>query len=207
MVEEGIAWSSDLEYKFKQPDAFKAEVCPNATLGFDDDAAINDNTTICDPTCCQNPAWSCEQPYYNPKDGECYRYHYPNESTTQYLYETYPSIISPLEGVTNEHFVVWMRIATMPTFRKLYGYINEEVKAGTPLTFEVTANYVVESFQGTKSLIVSTNNIFGGKNPFLGYALMGIGFVCIFVGFLFSVKHWCRPRKLADPKYLKLKEA
>lgn len=70
MIEDGIAWQSDIDYKFRQPDGFKAEVCPQGTTNV---------------TCCEGSEWSCtEATLYN---GELYRYFYPDDNTTQYLYE------------------------------------------------------------------------------------------------------------------------
>lgn len=34
-------------------------------------------------------------------------------------------------GVENGHFVAWMRPAGTPTFRKVYGRIDEELQVGT----------------------------------------------------------------------------
>jgi hypothetical protein len=211
MLDEGIAWQSDLEYKFAQPRGFVYEKCEEQPTN---------GSTICPKSCCGvhgDTDFSCGpkgEPYYNTKPGikeplelnTCYRYHYPDEDTTQYLYETYPDIISPLEGVTNEHFVVWMRVATLPTFRKLYGYINEPIAKGEEIVMEVESNYVVQSFRGTKSLIISTNNIFGGKNPVLGPSFIIMGFFFTFAAIFFTLKHWLRPRKLADKRYLHFKE-
>lgn len=47
--------------------------------------------------------------FYPTGKGSYIGYYYPQDPSTQYLYESYPGIISPLEGVTNEHFIVWMR--------------------------------------------------------------------------------------------------
>ena len=200
MLEKGIAWQSDLDYAFAQPDGFRSALCPQ-------------NGTVCDKSCCTGVdtegeyaglEWSCDEPY-KVKEDECYRYFYPNDNTTQYLHETYKGIISPLEGVTNEHFVVWMRTATQPTFRKLYGWIDQPIRKGERLVFEVTLNYVVSRFRGSKSLIVSTNNIFGGENPYLGPSFYWIGFYCLLAGTFFAVKQLVSPRKLADPKHLHFK--
>ena len=99
MIEEGIAWQSDIDYAFAQPNSFVSDLCPN-------------NGTLCDESCCSTIdeegefagfEWSCTSPHKKESDGLCYRYHYANENTTRYLYKTYPGIISPLEGVTNEH--------------------------------------------------------------------------------------------------------
>lgn len=187
MVEDGIAWQSDLEHRFNMPQGYKQEVCDT-----------------CDESCCQSKGFSCTTPAI--KNGVCYAYHYPFKNSTRYLHETYPKIISPLEHVTNEHFIVWMRVATRPQFRKLYGYIEQRIPAGTVLTFNINLNYVVESFGGSKALIISTNSVIGGKNPYVGQTFYIMGFFCLFCGILFATKHWFRPRKLADKKYLHYKD-
>lgn len=189
MVEEGIAWQTDLEFRFAMPDGYKQALCD-----------------VCDASCCQENAFSCETPVISKKDGLCYAYNYPYENSTQYLYETYPNVISPLEHVTNEHFVVWMRVATRPQFRKLYGYIEQTIPAGTQFSFDINLNYVVESFEGTKAIIISTNTITGGKSTLIGQTFYYMGFFCLFCGVMFATKHWFRPRKLADRKYLHYKE-
>ena len=70
--------------------------------------------------------------------------------------------------MTNEHFIVWMRTAGLPSFRKLYGKIDGNFKAGDKLVFNITANYEVRSFDGKKTLVISQNGEFGGQNPYLG---------------------------------------
>jgi len=188
MLEKGIAWQTDLRYKFKRPMGFNSMQCDD-----------------CDDCECTSPEWSCTERWKDPNDGKCYKYYYPNDSTTQYLHETYPDIISPLEGVRNEHFVVWMRIATQAKFRKLYGYFEEGIKKGETLTFEVVNNWDVKRFKGSKSLVVTTTSAFGGKNPSLGNSFIVVGVFCAIAGTFFSLKHLIKPRKLADDKYLKYK--
>lgn len=99
-----------------------------------------------------------------------------------------------------------MRTATLPTFRKLYGYIQEPIPKGTQLTFQVNANYEVQRFSGTKTLIVTTSNQFGGKNDYFGQAFLIVGIGNTIVAFLFALKHWLAPRKLGDVKYLRPKD-
>mmetsp|Transcript_4956 Transcript_4956/g.7377 ORF Transcript_4956/g.7377 Transcript_4956/m.7377 type:complete len:382 (+) Transcript_4956:124-1269(+) len=187
-LEEGIAWESDMRFKFAQPEAFKYDVCDS-----------------CDDCSCTRPDWSCDTPYVAP-NGTCFRYFYPDDDTTRYLHETYPLVVNPIEGVTNEHFIVWMRVAALPSFQKLYGYFNQPIAKGTTLKFDVLANWEVTSFRGSKSLIVSTSYIFGGKNPWLGRLFIIVGFVSIALGVFFLGKQIIRPRKLADRDYLMYKE-
>mmetsp|Transcript_45500 Transcript_45500/g.110705 ORF Transcript_45500/g.110705 Transcript_45500/m.110705 type:complete len:450 (+) Transcript_45500:388-1737(+) len=197
MREDGIAWTSDLEYRYKMPNGYMQSECTNEQGG-------------CTIGCCQFYNYTCQidnkGPAIDRKTGKCYAYSYPNDDTTQYLYETYPDIISPLEHVTNEHFVVWMRIATRQSFRKLYGYFEQTIPAGTVLSFNIKANYVVESFQGSKALVVSTSNAWGGKTKVAGVTLYSIGYFCLACGLFFATKHWFKPRRVADKKYLHYKE-
>ena len=106
----------------------------------------------------------------------------------------------------NEHFVVWMRVAALPNFRKLYGYIEQPIAAGTQLTFSVNANFEVGSFRGTKSLVLNTNNMFGGRNAWFGPLFSVSGFVCLGLGLFFGWKQKFRPRKIADMSYLHFKQ-
>ena len=139
---------------------------------------------------------------YTDSNKRNYLYYYPSDDTTQYLYETYPRQISPIEGITNEHFMVWMRTAALPTFRKLYGRIDRDFKKGDKLTFQVEANFEVRSFNADKAIIITKEGQFGAKNPELGIAYITIGSMCLFFGVLFTIKQLILPRPLGTRKLL-----
>ena len=193
LVESGIAWASDLEWKYRQPQGFRSEQC--ASCDDCDCAQVDANG---------KKLWSCKQSY-NDTDGNCFRYYYPDDDTTLYLYESFPMVVSPLDGVTNEHFVVWMRIAALSHFRKLYGYIDVPIPAGSTLTFNVMANFAVQRNEGAKALVVSNTYAFGGKNNALGTFFVAVGVVAVVIGLLFLFKEMTNPRKLGDRAYLKHK--
>ena len=54
-------------------------------------------------------------------------------------------------------------------------------------------------FGGTKSILISTRTVMGGKNPFLGIAYVTIGGLCIVLGALFTVAHLIKPRYVSSP--------
>lgn len=98
------------------------------------------------------------------------------------------------------------RVTGLPNFRKLYAKLNTNIPAGTTLTFNITQRFDVNSFAGRKYLVVSTTSWLGGKNPFLGYAYIVVGIVCLVLAIAFGAKHHINPRKLGDTDYLVWKD-
>jgi hypothetical protein len=180
--EKDISWASDRNEKFKQISGFEKG------LASDGDCLAQFGKEGCKT--------------YTDSDGVEWIFYYPNDDTTQYLYESYPMVVSPLEGVENEHFIVWMRTAGLPTFRKLYGKIDKDLKKNDILSFQIICKFEVDSFDGGKSIVISTIGQFGGKNSFLGVAYIVVGSVSLLLALLFSLKQLISPRQLGDTKYL-----
>lgn len=187
MDTEGIAWEADLDVKFQQVDGFTysevndpSQNCSQVLgPGYDDCKVYNDNTNV------------------------TYYYWYPNDDSVQYLHESFPTIVNPIEGVKNEHFVVWMRTAGLPYFRKTYGKIDTDIDAGQSLTFQINTNFEVASFSGSKALVVTTLESYGAANDALGIAFMTIGCISLFFGIFLAIKRIYDPRPLGDIRVLK----
>ncbi|XP_007885577.1 cell cycle control protein 50A [Callorhinchus milii] len=97
-------------------------------------------------------------------------------------------------GFINEDFIVWMRTAALPTFRKLYRLIKKNTSMTPTLkpgnyTLEVAYNYPVHVFEGRKRMILSTISWMGGKNPFLGIAYITVGSICFLLGIVLLIIH------------------
>jgi len=123
-----------------------------------------------------------------------------NKEKYQFLEETYPA----LQSVEDEHFIVWMRTAALPRFRKLYARIETDIPAGARLTFNIGENFPVSQFGGSKSVVLSTISFLGGKNDFLGLAYIAVGAVCAAMAIAFLVKECTCPRRPGDVKFLRL---
>ena len=62
------------------------------------------------------------------------------------------------------------------------------------------AVFPVDVYDGTKSVLISTRSVVGGKNSFLGIAYVVVGGLCIVLGVLFTIANLIRPRYATDPK-------
>lgn len=98
-----------------------------------------------------------------------------------------------------------MRTAALPNFRKLYAKIKgpEKFSKNTQITFNIEANYEVNSFEGEKSIIISNLGTFGGKNPHLGTAFIIVGSISLGFAFVLALKQFLMPRPKASEELLK----
>ncbi len=55
-------------------------------------------------------------------------------------------------------------------------------------------DFNVTDYGGTKSIVISTRTVMGGKNPFLGIAYIVVGGICVLLGALFTATHLIKPR-------------
>ncbi|OWM81087.1 ALA-interacting subunit 3-like [Punica granatum] len=101
-----------------------------------------------------------------------------------------------------EDLIVWMRTAALPTFRKLYGKIEEDLQVNDVIQVTLGNNYNTYSFSGKKKLVLSTTSWLGGKNDFLGIAYLTVGGLCFFLAMVFTIVYLVKPRQLGDPSYL-----
>lgn len=129
-------------------------------------------------------------------------FYYPDDAETQYLYESFPEVVTPMLGVNTDRFQVWMRTAALPKFRKLYAKITDDIKKGEVIKFDIQANFDVSKFKGTKSLVLTTTTWFGGKNDFLGTCFLVVGTICLVFGVAFFIKNGVSRRVLGDLSYL-----
>ncbi|KAI3466840.1 hypothetical protein Pfo_023503 [Paulownia fortunei] len=97
-----------------------------------------------------------------------------------------------------EDLIVWMRTSALPTFRKLYGRIEEDLDADDIISVKLLNNYNTYSFSGSKKLVLSTSSWLGGHNNFLGIAYISAGASFIFIAFVFMLLHVKNPRPYGD---------
>ena len=99
--------------------------------------------------------------------------------------------------MTDEHFIVWMRTAGLPNFRKLWGNVPT-LKKGF---YQVRINnqFDVKPYDGQKYFVLSTTNALGGKNYFLAFCYLGLGLLCLIFAFIFCFAYMKkRPENLNE---------
>ncbi|KAM5497684.1 alkylphosphocholine resistance protein lem3 [Microsporum canis] len=101
-----------------------------------------------------------------------------------------------------EELQVWMRTAGLPTFSKLARRNDTGRMLAGSYQIDIQDNFNVNYFGGTKSIVLTTRSVMGGKNPFLGIAYVVVGGICILLGTIFTFVHLVKPRKLGDHRYL-----
>ena len=56
------------------------------------------------------------------------------------------------------------------------------------------SDFPVTVYGGTKSVVISTGTVIGGRNPFLGIAYVVVSGICVILGALFTATHLIKPR-------------
>ena len=178
----GIAWSSDVDTMFQNP-PHSGDLCSAAA--FDPAAAATPPNW---------PVQTCRLGQALPGGvDECLT---TDDSNCEYSPFT-PAYASSGEGYENEDFMVWMRTAAMPTFRKLYRRAPTGLADGD-YTLDIGYNFPVTAFGGKKAVIISTASAIGGKNTFLAVGYLLVGFLCWAAVLAFWVMQRMYGRTLGD---------
>ncbi len=65
--------------------------------------------------------------------------------------------------------------------------INDGLKKGDLLVFEVSNNFIVDYYDGKKSIVVSNTNDLGGRNLYWGQSLPIIGAIVLVLALVIAV--------------------
>ncbi|OAG45177.1 hypothetical protein AYO21_00525 [Fonsecaea monophora] len=151
-------------------------VMTNRSIAWSSDASLYKKTKYTNEQVAPPPNWIKRYPNYTDE--------HPIPDLSQY-----------------EEFQVWMRTAGLPTFSKLALRNDDDKMTAGIYQMEIYDFFPVSVYDGTKSILISTRSVVGGKNSFLGIAYVAIGGLCIVLGALFTLAHLIRPSLAGIPKY------
>ena len=63
-----------------------------------------------------------------------------------------------------------------------------------------SVDYPVQSYHGTKSIVISTVSWIGGKNPFLGWAYVATAALFVGLAIAGTIRHMIKPRCVSGIK-------
>ncbi|KAI8338992.1 CDC50/LEM3 family [Chlamydoabsidia padenii] len=106
--------------------------------------------------------------------------------------EQYPP---PDLGKQMERLKVWMSVAALPDFRKLWGRNDGQDLSAGRWRATIDLNFNTQNYGGQKWLILTTSNALGGRNFYLGLTYMAVGSLCLLLATLFTFMHCLKPRK------------
>ncbi|XP_033843384.1 transmembrane protein 30C [Periophthalmus magnuspinnatus] len=99
-------------------------------------------------------------------------------------------------GFINDDFIVWMREAAFPNFKKLYGVLNRDYTPfdeGLPAgnySINIVYNFPVQYFRGRKEVVLTTLTWFGGQNHFLPIAYLVTSSIILLLAIVQTVVWW-----------------
>ncbi|KAA8497348.1 ALA-interacting subunit 1 [Porphyridium purpureum] len=190
---------------------------PLTTGQLDTCEPILDNSTTGTPIPCGLTAWSvfndtfvlcedreCNNPVPTTQEG----IEWPTDSSTKF--KAGPTADSDPPGpwtdadndlITSTPFMVWMRLAAFSEFNKLNLIVQNQTLTRGTYYVQITNNYPVSSFDGTKSIIIFQVAWYGSANSFLGIAYVTVGALCVVLAVLFLLRVLFNPRRAAydDP--------
>ncbi|CCH61565.1 hypothetical protein TBLA_0F00210 [Henningerozyma blattae CBS 6284] len=101
-----------------------------------------------------------------------------------------------------EEFQNWMRTAALPKFYKLILKNETGHLPKGQYIMNITLNYPVTIFGGSKSFVMTTNSIIGGRNIALSIVFIVVAGVSAIFALIFLIKVLIQPRSMGDHSYL-----
>jgi len=116
-------------------------------------------------------AWQSDvNRYKNPEN-------YQERQNTKWLYELFPNVVKPEEGVKSEAFAAWMRPSALGRVWNHYGWVEDKLNKGDNISFKIKSSFNATAVS-SKMFVITERNVFGGRHIALGMVLMMVGFGC-----------------------------
>lgn len=126
-----------------------------------------------------------------------YLFHSPVPDGTEGVRHLLANTDFPGEAM-NEHFIVWMRAAAMPTFLKLFAVCEDcNIPAGE-YSIDVRMHYPVSMHKGGRYIVLTEMSAFGSHSNFLYMSYLVVGVQASLFGLIFMIHMLVCPRPYGD---------
>lgn len=123
---------------------------------------------------------------------------------------THKEVQRPEWGIESGHFTAWMQTSSiggsLGAVRKRWAVIRTALPAGTVVNVSFVDRYPVNSFQGRKLLVLSTESWTGSSNQgtefLFGWGHIGLGVCASLLGFWYLLAIWYHGQDLANTNFL-----
>ncbi|KFY09856.1 hypothetical protein V492_05312 [Pseudogymnoascus sp. VKM F-4246] len=139
-------------------------------------------------------AWDSDKKLYGKTKYKLDQIAVPPNWVKRYGGKDYTEAHPPPSLEDDQGFQVWMRTAGLPTFSKLAQRNDDDVMVTGRYKVDINHLFPADIYGGTKSIIISTRTVIGGRNPYLGIAFVVVGGLCILLGAIFTATHLIKPR-------------
>lgn len=99
-----------------------------------------------------------------------------------------------LPNVDDPDFIVWMRVAGLAPFKKLYGKISRPLMASEVLNITIGSHFDVNAWRGEKWVVFATRSFMGGMHSTLGYTCCAASILFFGMALWFEVLFFCKPK-------------
>ena len=131
---------------------------------------------------------------------------YGTEANVSYLNETYSNTLidtSKDMGMRDSRYLVWMRPAAQPDFKKIYAKIDQDIPANSEVTFTITSRFPAFFYDGTKHIILASVNWQGpSKSYIMPWLFLGFGIYAVTMSLAILYKMASCPRKPGTEGYV-----
>ena len=123
-----------------------------------------------------------------------------------YLSETYSDTLidtSKDMGMRDSRYLVWMRPAAQPDFKKIYAKIDQDIPANSEVTFTITSRFPAFFYDGTKHIILASVNWQGpSKSYIMPWLFLGFGIYAVTMSLAIAYKMASCPRTPGTEGYV-----
>lgn len=108
--------------------------------------------------------------------------------------------------ITDERFIVWMRVAPTSRLKKLWARVGRSSLEKGRYRVQIENNWDGGRYKAEKAIHIAQVNALGGNNMVFGVSFIAVGSIALFAVMLLSVRRFIRPKGILSSHLRTLKK-